>query len=520
MRTPLLPVLTGLFALSLHASPLRAESSSPPAWGPCPPASNGLPDNGIQCATIDVPLDYRQPEGRQIQVAISRIAASSTALRRGILLFNPGGPGGSGLDLPRLFALLLPAEVRDRYDLIGFDPRFIGQSTALSCGLDPLSALKAFPPMMQPGGFDDTVSFMQKVADTCQANAGDLLPFATTANTARDMDRIRQALGEEKLSYLGYSYGTYLGAVYSTLFPQRTDRIILDSSVGPLVWRLQFRGFGPGGDTRFPDFARFAAASDATYHLGATPREVRALFFRLVDRLDRDPLPLGDGLFLDGPLFRAATFGALYGDVQLPGLAEFWQATLGELDPAGLRGSLRALGVLDEPPTDNFTAAGLSVVCGDAAWPRSPERYRKDLKLDTRLFPMFGEVGSNIWPCAFWPVDPVEPPVTIGAQGPSNILIVQNLRDPATPYPGALAMRAALGDRARLVSIDQGGHGAYLLTPSVCGNVIPTAFLISGSLPDGDPFCAAETAAPPAPIRRMTDDPQARAARELQRRVR
>jgi hypothetical protein len=185
MRSPLLPIissaLAGLLAVSLSASAALAE----PTWGACPPPPEGLPDGGLQCATIDVPLDYRNPGGRQIQVAIPASPPPRRRSAAGCCCSTLEAPAESGLDLPRLFALLLPAEVRDRYDLIGFDPRFIGQSTPLSCGLDLLQTVKAFPPMMQPGGFDQTVSFTRKVAETCQASAGDRLPFATTANTAR-----------------------------------------------------------------------------------------------------------------------------------------------------------------------------------------------------------------------------------------------------------------------------------------------------------------------------------------------
>jgi pimeloyl-ACP methyl ester carboxylesterase len=496
-RTPL-ALLLSLTGVLLGGRPARADLG----WGACPPPPEGLPDGGLQCATLDVPLDYRDPGGRQIQVAVSRIATARPELRRGVMLFNPGGPGGSGLELPRVFALLLPPEVRDRYDLVGFDPRFVGQSTPISCGLDLLSSIKAFPPIMQPGGFDETVTFMKKVAASCEANAGAHLPFATTANTARDMDRIREALGEEKISYLGYSYGTYLGAVYAALFPQRTDRFVLDSALSPVVWRVPARLFGLGGETRFPDFARFAAARDDIYHLGKTVKQVRATYFRLYEQVERDPIPLGQGLLLDGPLLRAATFSAMYGDDQFPFLAELWRdiAAVGAPPVAatGMLRSLRAVGVLAETPPDNNTAAGLAIVCEDAPWPRSVETYRQELRLDSKLFPIFGPVGSTIWACAFWSHDRVEPPVTIGPDGPANILIVQNLRDPATPFPGALAMRVALGPRARMVSVDQGGHGVYLAAPNVCGNVIPTAFLLSGELPEVDPFCPAEAAPPPA----------------------
>src|SRR5438132_3146330 len=210
-----------LTTVQAHAAPAPA-ASRPLQWTSCPPVA-GLPDQ--QCATLQVPLDYGRPDGRQITVGVSRIAASNPALRRGVLLINPGGPGGSGIDLPRILALLLPQSVLDRYDLIGFDPRFVNTSTPITCGLTP-EDLSALPPWPLPGGVEQNAVVARDVADRCAQNAGDLLPFATTENTARDMDQIRKALGEQTISYLGYSYGTYLGAVYATLFPDRTDRVV------------------------------------------------------------------------------------------------------------------------------------------------------------------------------------------------------------------------------------------------------------------------------------------------------
>src|SRR5437879_1477841 len=292
-------------------------------WTTCPPIQ-GLPDQ--QCATLRVPLDYGRPHGRQIAVGVSRLAASVPALRRGVLLLNPGGPGGPGIDLPRILSLLLPQSVLDRYDLIGFDPRFVNTSTPITCGLTPQD-LSSLPPWPLPGGVQENAVLARDMADRCASSAGDLLPFATTANTARDMDEIRKALGEQAISYLGYSYGTYLGAVYATLFPDRTDRVVLDSNVDPAwVWRDQFRAWGFANEIRFPDFTGFAAAQDATYGLDSTPAQMRSLYFELADRLDEAPLDLGGGLVLTGNLFRETTRGALYSDSSFPFLAAFWQA--------------------------------------------------------------------------------------------------------------------------------------------------------------------------------------------------
>jgi len=520
-------LLLAVVSLASFAA-IGGAQTAPLQFGACPASLDGVPDAGQQCATLQLPLDYADPNGRKITVAVSRLRAANPGSRRGVLLLNPGGPGAPGLDLPRLLAALLPRSVLDRYDLIGFDPRFVGTSTPVSCGLSDAEAGQALVPLAQPGGFPATAALMRKIAGECAGSAGDLLPFATTANTARDMDQIRQALGEAKISYLGYSYGTYLGAVYAALFPDRTDRIILDSSVDPdWVWRQQFRAWGSGGTIRFPDFAGFAAANNATYHLGKTPTAVRSLYLRLLQRLKSHPVHFpGSDVALNGPLFQAITFSELYSDSSFPDLAEFLQLVNAEKDTAvggdSLLQAVQALQprrVLDGEPLDNDVASGLAILCGDVAWSRSVVDYQKGFVADSHRYPLFGALGSNIWPCAFWPSQPTEPLVPITPLGPSNVLMLQNLRDPATPYAGALGLRAAFGERARLVSVDQGGHGVYTLTPNGCANQIATAFLADGTLPDGDISCPAGASA--AAEQALAEDPvRQRALEELKRRVR
>jgi len=214
----------------------QAGTASSVQWNvPCDPPSGALHDNGQVCALLSVPLDYRDPGGKQITVAISMIKAADPKQRRGVLLLNPGGPGGAGLDMPRVMYALLqntPAQpVLDKYDLIGFDPRFIGHSTPATCGLTAQQADQALVPLEQNRSFDATVAYNQQVASGCIQNIGaDTVPFVTTANTVRDMDAIRQALGEDKINYFAWSYGSYLGAVYASLYPDRTDRIVIDSN--------------------------------------------------------------------------------------------------------------------------------------------------------------------------------------------------------------------------------------------------------------------------------------------------
>ncbi|GAB3443392.1 alpha/beta hydrolase [Actinophytocola sediminis] len=456
------------------------EPSSTPRWGPCPPDVTGA---GLECATLQVPLDYRNQDGPTIEVAISRLASANPAKRQGVLLLNPGGPGGTGLSFPAALAAEgLPQDVLDAYDVIGFDPRGVGHSTPVTCDLTPAQAARGTLPPYAHTAADvvETAEAAKAVAEQCGTSAtAPLLPHITTANTARDLDRIRAALGEPAVSYLGYSYGTYLGAVYATLFPQRGERIVLDSNLPPggldaTAARLYARGF----HDRFPDFARFAAAHPE-YGLGTTPEQVTATFFDLAAKLDRAP---SEGI--DGSLFRAITLGMLYRDARMPLLAEYWRAWhTGQPLPA-------------EPlaiPEDNLLAGFNHVSCNDSDFPESVRGYQRDVAVDRIRYPMLGAMAANIRPCAFWPVDPVEPPVRIGDRGPSNVLMTHFDRDPGTPLVGARMMRAALGDRARLVTVGQGGHGVYLFGENTCADNEVTTFLVTGDRTDRDLRCAAET---------------------------
>jgi pimeloyl-ACP methyl ester carboxylesterase len=508
-----LAVIAATAAMLLTPTPGYATDSAPtPSWGPCPGVPGVDHDPRQQCATLRVPLDHRKPDGRKIDLAISRIPAAKPSLRRGILLSNPGGPGVEGLNMPSALAGALPTAVSDRYDLVGFDPRGVGHSTPVTCGMPadlPIDLVIPFP--AADGSIDRNVAFARKVANDCAARSGDLLPYITTANTARDMDVIRGALHERTLSYLGGSYGTYLGAVYTTLFPQRSDRIVLDSAVDPkLVWYDQWRAWNTGFALRFPDFTTWAAAHDPTYHLGSTPEAVARTYDDLTARLDKDPTSLPDGRVVDGNTLRAFTFSELYSDYAFPELAESWQSLAGRGgSPAGLTALRTASGparpATAEVPADNLRAAQLAVVCDDPSWSRDVATYANNVAVDRRLYPRTAGFPANVWPCVFWKNQPVEAPVAVTGKGPRNVLILQNLRDPATPWATGYGMRQALGQRAAMVSVDQGGHGVYMANDAPCANDITTAFLTDGVLPAHDRLCAGQ---PPSDLNAKRSAPR------------
>ncbi|MGV9620800.1 alpha/beta hydrolase [Streptomyces tendae] len=475
-----------LAAVALAATALptssAAATTTPPStlqWGPCP---EGADAPGLECSTLRVPLDYRDPDGRRIELAISRLASEKPAQRRGVLLTNPGGPGGSGLLYPAVLAASgLPQKVLDSYDIIGFDPRGVGRSTPVTCDLTQEQQWRGnFPPYAHTAAdVRREAGPARQIAEQCNSSrTAWMLPHTTTANTARDMDRIRTALGEPKLSYLGASYGSYLGAVYTTLFPRRGDRIVLDSNLGPGGYDITaMRLFARGLEDRFPDFAAFAVAHPE-YGLGSTPKQVTAKFFELAERLDAKPRQ-----GVDGAAFRGYTFESLYADGLMPRLAEFWQA----VDTGGQL-------ALPELPADleNLMSARFAVVCQDTRWPGTVREYQRNVAVDRVRYPMLGGSTAGINPCAFWPRERTEPPVRITDRGPSNVLMLQNERDPGTPLVGARELRRAFGGRATLVTADQGGHGVYPYGRNTCANDAATRFLTTGERPPRDLACAAQ----------------------------
>ncbi|HEU5156788.1 MAG TPA: alpha/beta hydrolase [Streptosporangiaceae bacterium] len=427
-----------------------------------------------------MPLNYHEP-GTTITVAVSRLRATDPALRRGVLLMNPGGPGDPGLDWPgRLITRGLPASVRASYDLIGFDPRGIGRSTPVTCELPPELQTSNLPPYARDAvDVARQAAVAEQIAKLCAtSDTAALLPYINTVSTAKDMEQIRLALGEERISFLGQSYGTYLAAVYATLFPDRTDRFVLNSVSGTGGFDVTAaRRFAIGFEDRFPDFAAWAARRNATYRLGATPAQVTAKYFELAERLDRSPI-----LGLDGAQFRTGTRTALYSDEQFSLLAFTWMIANQVTRSAAA-----------QPNIEHLLAGQLHVACNDSDWPESVLDYQLSVAISRITHPMYGPAAANIWPCAFWREDPVDPPVRISDQGLSNMLLVQNMRDPGTPLVGALEMRRALGDRARMIVVDQGGHGAYL-NGNTCADNAVARFLVDGQRPPQDTSCAKEPA--------------------------
>ncbi len=448
---------------------------------------------GAQCGELAVPLDYAHPDGASITVALSRVKASDPARRRGVLMLNPGGPGDPAMGLAAGVADGLP-DIAARYDLIGMDPRFVGASTPLTCRWPTGFALRSAGPDRRT--FGQSVSFARELAAGCVRGNEKLLPYASTRNTARDMDLVRAALGEPRLSYVGWSYGTYLGAVYTQLFPRRVDRFVLDSAVDPEVYAAGiFPSMGPATEAALRHWAGWAAARDATYHLGASADAVLSTVDGIGRAAQRAPLRVGQ-FRVDTHVLPVLLFIPIRidGDESYAGIAEdvaALKAAAGgaTVSPtAGLAANLAAV----YGGSSATVGRGVSSVifCADAPASHDPEVYFRDIQAHRVDEPRFGPLTRNITPCAFWPTNPVEPPTRVHNSVPA--LIVGSTGDPRTTYPGQLALHRDMAGSRLVTLADAFVHLVYGAEENSCVTGTVNHYLLDGELPAADVTCHRE----------------------------
>ncbi|WP_250032775.1 alpha/beta hydrolase [Paractinoplanes maris] len=488
----ILTATVGLAGSVAAAPTTTAETTKRLVWGTCPDEI-AAEAPGLQCTTVSVPLDYRKPAGTKIALKVSRIASANPEKRRGVLMLNPGGPGETGLKMPaQLSERGIPSSVLDTYDLIGMDNRGVGYSAPVDCKFTFEQNYAGNVPRWAGNAavVAEDAKAAKAVAEQCSANDKDgRLAHISTANTARDLDRIRVALGEKKASFFGVSYGSALGAAYASMFPTTTDRVIIDSNLGDTAMtRASLRRFGLGAEQAFPDFAAWAAERHIAYGLGRTPKEVRKTYFATAERLDKQPIP-----GFDGRVFRLLSYGFLYNQSNYDQLAQLWQSLQ---SPAAATPDAPKAATAQAHPRSNFFSAFLAVTCNDTEWPSDVRTYQRGVAQDRKKYPIFGAASANINPCAFWKAGPSEPQVTINDNGPANIVIMQNRRDVATPLLGGQIFRKNFANRSRLVTVDDNQHGVYVYGGNACALNIGTAWLVDGKLPK-DTSCAASTTSGP-----------------------
>lgn len=448
-----------------------------------------------RCGTITVPLDYSHPSGRKITLALTEVPATAPASKQqGILLVNPGGPGGSGTGMASFVAQGMDPSVAAEYNIIGFDTRGVGASVpALHC--DPSFFAKARPNYIPANKAAEQVLInrARAYAADCQKRFGWLLPFMTTQNIARDMDQIRAALGQSKLSYLGYSYGTYIGQVYATLFPQRVHRMVLDSTVNPKgIWYADNIGQDYAFQGRAAAFWQWMAKYNQLYHLGTTEAAVRQSWYAARNRLLAHPIEVDGVPQIGGDEFDDTMLVGGYDNGYWPQMA----AALATYLHTG--GTSQLVNVYEQvgKQSENEFAVYNAVECADVAWPRNWAKWDSDARRVYVKAPV--ETWDNVWfnaACAFWPVHGPATPLKVGASGLPGILMLQGTGDGATPYAGAQVAHAQF-PTAKMVVVQGGGnHGQSLSVPgNACVNGYLNRYLDTGALPSGsgpvDATCA------------------------------
>ena len=453
-------------------------------WEPC--------DEDFQCTVLRVPLDYDRPEGEVIDIAVLRSPATGGD-RLGSLVVNPGGPGGSGLDYARAARAVVSGAVRDRYDVVGFDPRGVGESTPIDClsddELDDFVAADASP--------DDEAEIAELQAQSealgagCLERSGDLLPHVSTVDVARDLDVLRAVLGDEQFTYLGKSYGTSIGATYAELFPERVGRMVLDGAMDPALPREQVAlGQADGFERALRAYLDECLADDCP--LGRTLGEAQVTLDNLLAVIDAQPLPAGDE---SRPLTQSlAVLGIGYplylrADVGYPALTEALTAalagdgspllTLADLylhrDEEGYQGNLNeafyAVSCLDRP--DTFTVAEVQ---------QAEDRFAD-------VSPVFGPyLAWSGLPCTIWPVEATAAPGPLTAEGAAPILVVGTTGDPATPYEWAVSLADQLASGV-LLTYEGFVHTAYRKNNDCVDDAVDR-YLIEGEPPEDGLVCA------------------------------
>ncbi|MDR4533873.1 alpha/beta hydrolase [Glutamicibacter sp. PS] len=443
----------------------------------------------LECATVEVPLNYAKPDGERIELALNRRKAQNA---QGNLLVNPGGPGGSGLTLVSQSATsMFTPELQRSYNLIGFDPRGVGESSPITCQSDAekddsrQSNLHAW----DPADREQIVAEGKKYAQDCAQHTGELLGHVDTISAARDMDIIRALLGDRQLDYLGFSYGTFLGATYADLFPQRAGRLVLDGAMDPAlseeeVTLGQAKGFEDSIDAWLTDCLEY---EDCPF--SGTLDEAKTELQDFFSRLEGTPMTSSDGRQVPVVDFVTGFIVPLYDNSSWPLLRTAMQRAMnGDVDGilffADLSNERTEEGKYLSNSMDAFTA----INCLDRPMDASEAAMEKQAQRLSEASPTIGKyLAYGAIGCDTWSYEPTGKPANLSATGAGPILVVGTTGDPATPYAWAQSLAKQL-DNARLLTFEGEGHTAYG-RGSDCINEAVDNYLLEGTLPAEGTHC-------------------------------
>jgi pimeloyl-ACP methyl ester carboxylesterase len=479
------------------AAPTSATGA---AWTPCPEIPQELVGRGAtgmsyDCSSVSVPRDWNSPQNSgTYRVAMIRVRSKTQHNRIGSLLINPGGPGGSGIDTAVYLSFGqafggLPAEITDKFDIIGFDPRGVGRSDPIKCisAGDQDASFAAVPDPVTQADFDRYVALNKKIATGCGAKYGDQLPYFSTEQAAKDMDALRTAVGDAKMSYLGFSYGTLLGATYAELFPTKIRAMVLDGAVDPKQSYVessetQAKGF----ERAFNDFSAWCKATPAKCPIAP---DARKAVTDAMAKADASPVKGSDGRDATSGWIFVAVISSLYSE-------SGWTTLAGAID--GLRRGT-AKGVFDladqyaERKSDgsysNLFDANLAVNCADTTGAPTVAQVRRLQGEWRKKYPLFGAaLAVGMLPCTFWPGkrDPYPAEAAVGAP---PIVVVGTTGDPATPYENTADLATMLGV-GHVLTWEGEGHTAYPNTTCIVSAV--DGYLLNLKLPSEGQHCPAK----------------------------
>ncbi|MFJ9157639.1 alpha/beta hydrolase [Streptomyces griseoviridis] len=457
-------------------APAPAAAVAKPAWKEC--ATTAYPR--LQCASLKVPLDHAHPRGKQITLALTRVPHTAKTFQ-GPLLVNPGGPGGSGRTLAGFVASSLPKAVAAQYDVIGFDPRGIGRSRpALDCKPGFFDPVRPDSVPSTPALARTNLQRVRSFGAACGAKYADILPYINTDAAVRDMDAIRQAVGAQRINYFGYSYGTYLGAVYAKLFPERVRRLVLDSIVDPTgVWYEDNLSQDVAFNDRHRALMAWIARYDTTYRLGTDPEKIEATWYAMREALAKKP---ADGTVGASELEDTFVPGGYYNGYW-PYLAEAFAAYVNDKNVEPLVEAYRNFAAIGASG-DNGYSVYTAVQCRDASWPRAWKRWERDTWEVYQKAPLMA--WSNTWynaACASWPTAPRQPVNVANGKLPP-VLLFQATDDAATPYEGGATMHRMLAHSSLVVEEGGGNHG-ITLSGNTCLDRYLADYLSEGTVPRG-----------------------------------
>ena len=451
---------TPVAGASAQAAPKTAPGSKI-QWKGC--------GDGNECGKLTVPLDYDHPEdGRTIKVALLRVPATDKKKRIGSLLLNPGGPGAPGTQFARDFATVLPDELRQRFDVVGFDPRGSGGTSPVRCedNLDGVFSADYSPDT--PAERTDLDNRLQQLAQSCEARSGKVLPYVSSESTVRDMDRIRQAVGDKKLTYVGYSYGTYLGTLYAKFFPTKVRALVLDGAIDPNLSAIEVGAEQAGGFERSLDafLAQCSQNQRCPFYSGG---DAAGAFDRLAAQVDARPVPAGQGRTLAGGEFDLGVAQALYSGTE--GYSRLEQALA-----AAARGDGERLLALSDEYTgrhedgtyDSSQPAFWAIGCRDGPAMGGPDAYQAAEPQFAAAAPRVGVALLNAGlVCAYWPVPPVPSVAPVQIDGTPPIVVIGTTNDPATPLKWAQGLAGEISSGV-LLTAEGTQHTAFVTAFNRC----------------------------------------------------